>query len=127
MKSRFVAALGATLLMAAPQLAYAQFMDINAIISGIGGSKFLTSAERADDAAGLRVVRLSTLAGADQSASRLFSAVELKERDVHYLQANLVINPMAMSAIRNSGVTLDQIVSADISGDGGGVLYANDL
>ncbi len=127
MKSRFVAALAATLLMAAPQLAYAQFMDINAIISGIGGSEFLRSAERADDAAGLRVVRLSTLAGAEQSASRLYSAIDLKERDVRYLQANLVINPMAMSAIRNSGVTLDQIVSADISGDGGGVIYANDL
>lgn len=127
MKSRFVAAFAAALLMAAPQLAYAQFMDINAIISGIGGSKFLKSAERADDAAGLRVVRLSTLAGAEQSAARLYSAVDLKERDVHYLQANLVINPMAMSAIRNSGVTLDQIVSADISSDGGGVLYANDL
>lgn len=127
MKSRFGIALAATLLMAAPQLAHAQFMDINTIISGIGGSKFLRAAERADDAAGLRVVRLSTLAGAERSASRLFAAIELKERDVHYLQANLVINPMAMSAIRNSGVTLDQIVSADISGDGGGVLYANDL
>lgn len=127
MKSRFAAALAATLLMAAPQLAYAQFMDINTIISGIGGSKFLRAAERADDAAGLRVVRLSSLAGAQRAGSRLYAAIDLKERDVHYLQANLVINPMAMSAIRNSGVTLDQIVSADISSDGGGVLYANDL
>ena len=127
MKSRFAAALAAALLMSAPQLVLAQFMDINVIISGIGNSKFLRSAERADDAAGLRVVRLSTLAGAQQSAARLYSAIELKSRDVGYLQSNLVINPMALTAIRNAGVTLNQIVSADISGDGGGVLYANDL
>lgn len=127
MKSRFAAALAATLLMAAPQFAYAQFMDINAIIAGIGSSEFLRDAEHASDAAGLRVVRLSTLAGSEQAASRLYAAIDLKERDVHYLQGNLIINPMAMSAIRNSGVTLDQIVSLDVSGDGGGVLYANDL
>lgn len=125
MKFRFVAAFAAAALVAAP--AFAQFMDINTIIAGIGSSEFLDDAQRASDAAGLRVVRLSSLAGAEQSAARLYAAIDLKERDVHYLQGNLVINPMAMSAIRNSGVTLDQIVSLDVSGDGGGVLYANDL
>lgn len=127
MKSRFAVALAAALVMSAPQIAVAQFMDINTIIAGIGSAKYLRSAERADSAAGLRVVRLSTLAGAGQSASRLNAAIEMKSRDVGYLQGNLVINPMAMSAIRNAGVTLDQIVAADIAGDGGGVLYANDL
>ena len=125
MKFRFVAAFAAAALVAAP--AFAQFMDINTIIAGIGSSEFLDDAQDASNAAGLRVVRLSSLAGAEQSASRLYAAIDLKERDVRYLQANLVINPMAMSAIRNAGVTLDQIVSLDVAGDGGGVLYANDL
>ena len=125
MKFRFVAAFAAVAMMAAP--AFAQFMDINSIIAGIGSSKFLDDAQQASDAAGLRVVRLSSLAGAEHSAARLYAAIDLKERDVRYLQGNLVINPMAMSAIRNSGVTLDQIVSLDVAGDGGGVLYANDL
>lgn len=127
MKSRFAAALAATLLMATPQLAQAQFMDINTIIAGIGGVEFLNDAGEAGDASGLRVVRLSTLAGAEQSAGRLASAIELKRRDVGYLQGNLVINPFAMSAIRNSGVSLGQIVSIDLAGDGGGVIYADDL
>lgn len=127
MKSRFAAIAVATLLVAAPQLAQAQFMDINAIINGIGGSEFLHDAGNSSDAAGLRVVRLSTLAGAEQSASRLASAIDLKQRDVGYLQSNLVINPLAMSAIRNSGVSLGQIVSIDLAGDGGGVIYADDL
>lgn len=125
MKFRF-AALAAALLMAAPQVALAQFMDINAIISGVGGTEFLRDAERADSAAGLRVVRLSTLVGAEQSAARLYAAIELKDRDIRF-QSNLVINPFAMRAIRNSNVSLEQIVSLDISRDGGGVLYANDL
>ena len=127
MKFRFVAAFAATLTLAAPQLAHAQFMDINAIIAGIGGSEFLHDAGNADDAAGLRVVRLSSLAGAEQNAGRLASAIQLKQRDVAFLQGNLVINPMAMSAIRNSGVSLGQIVSIDLAGDGGGVIYADDL
>lgn len=126
MKIRF-AALAAVLLMAAPQLALAQFMDINEIISGIGGTKFLRDAERADSAPGLRVVRLSSLAGAEQNAARLYAAIELKERDIRFLQSNLVINPFAMRAIRNSNVSLEQIVSLQVSRDGGGVLYANDL
>lgn len=114
-------------MMSAPQFAMAQYMDLNTIISGIGDAHFLRSAERADGAAGLRVVRLSTLAGAAQSASRLHAATALKERDIRYLQSNLVINPLAMTAIRGAGVSLEQIVSADIAGDGGGVLYADDL
>jgi hypothetical protein len=126
MKFRFVA-LAAALLMVAPQLAMAQFMDINTIISGIGGTKFLRDAERADSAAGLHVVRLSSLAGAEQSAARLDAAIELKERDIRFLQSNLVINPFAMRAIRNSNVSLEQIVSLTVSRDGGGALYANDL
>ena len=76
MKSRFVAALAATLLMAAPQLVQAQSMDIVKIIGGIGGSEFLHDAGRADSAAGLRVVRLSSLAGAEMNAGLLARALE---------------------------------------------------
>lgn len=127
MKSRFGIALAATLLLAAPQLAYAQNMDIVQIISGIGGSEFLHDAGNADDATGLRVVRLSSLAGAQMNAGLLERSLELKQRDVYFLRGNLVINPLAMSEIRDSGFSLDQIVSIDLAGDGGGVLYANDL
>ncbi|MBL8594116.1 MAG: hypothetical protein JNK01_15635 [Devosia sp.] len=127
MKSRFVVALAATLAMAAPQLAHAQSMDIVSIISGIGGSEFLHDAGRANGASGLRVVRLSSLAGAEMNADLLARALQIKERDVAYLQGNLIVNPLAMSVIRNSGVSLGQIVSIDLAGDGGGVIYADDL
>jgi hypothetical protein len=125
MKFRFAAAFAIAALTTAP--AFAQFMSISSIISGIGGAEFYRDAERADSASGLRVVRLSTLAGAERSAARLYATVDRKQRAVHYLQSNLVINPMAMAAIRGEGVSLDQIVSLDVAGDGGGVLYANDL
>jgi hypothetical protein len=127
MKSRFAAALAATLLTAAPQFAHAQSMEIVEIISGIGGSEFLHDAGNASDAAGLRVVRLSSLAGAEMNANLLARSLEIKQRDVAYLQGNLIINPLAMSVIRNSGVSLGQIVSIDIARDGGGVIYADDL
>ena len=126
MKTR-LAALAAALLMTLPHAAHAQFMDLNTIIAGIGGTEFLKDAERVDTSPGLRVVRLSTLMGADRYAARLQAAVEMKERDIRYLQGNLIINPIAVTAIRNAGVTLEQIVSLDIAGDNNGVLYANDL
>ncbi len=127
MKLRFAVALATALLVAAPQMAAAQHMDINTIINSIGGSKYLHDAGRADGASGLRVVRLSSLAGAEQNASRLWSAIELKSRDVQYLRSNLVLNPWAMAAIRGSGFTVRDIVAIDMAGDGGGVIYANDL
>lgn len=127
MKSRFVAALATALVMAAPQLAQAQFMDIVQIIGGIGGTKFLRDADRASDASGLRVVRLSSLAGAELNAGRMGIAREMKALDIAYLQGNLILNPMAMTAIRNSGYILEQMVSVDIARDGGGVIYADDL
>lgn len=127
MKSRFTVALAAALAMAAPQFAHAQSMDIVSIIGGLGDSEFLRDASNADDATGLRVVRLSSLAGAEMNADLLAQTLELKQHDVDYLHGNLIINPLAMSVIRNSGVSLDQIVSIDLAGDGGGVIYANDL
>ncbi|MDC9825878.1 hypothetical protein PRN20_19255 [Devosia sp. ZB163] len=127
MKFRFAAILAAALFVAAPQVVQAQHMEINAIIADIGGVKFMRDAERAHSAAGLRVIRLSSLAAAERSAGRLYAAVDRHRRAIRFLWGNLAINPMAMTAIRNEGVALEQIVSLQVAGDGGGVLYANDL
>lgn len=121
------AAVLAVILAAAPISALAQFMDINTIVSGIGGSRFLHDAANVDDASSVRVVRLSTLGGAEQSAGRVGAIVEQKSRDIDYLHGSLIINPVAMFAIRNSGVALGDIISLQLEGDGGATLYANDL
>ena len=126
MKSRFTAALAVLLLSVAP--AVAQYRDVNSAIAGIGGSAFLTAAANVHDASAVRVVRLSTLTGASSGqASRLYSAMSFKQRDIDYLQSALVINPIAMTAIRNSGFSLRDIVSATMNGDNSAVIYANDL
>jgi hypothetical protein len=117
----------AALMMSLPGAAMAQHMDINELISGIGGSDFLKAVERVDSSPAVRVVRLSTLAGADAAAARVADAVAGKPRDINYLHARLVINPIALSAIRNAGVELDQIVTLYVPGDGAAVLYADDL
>lgn len=117
--------MAATLVVSTPTLA--QFMDINSIIAEIGGTEFLDDASDVDGASAVRVVRLSSLAGAEQSAGRLANARSLKSRDIDYLQGSLIINPIALTAIRNANVSLDQIVSLTMSGDGAAVLYADDL
>lgn len=127
MKSRIVAAVAATLLLASPQLAHAQSMDIMTVIADIGGDEYMRDAGDADSASGLRVVRLSSLAAAQRSAPRLAKVVERERRAVRYLQRNLAANWAAMHSIRYSGVGLDQIVSIHLNGDGGGVIYADDL
>jgi hypothetical protein len=119
----FVVAL--TLIAGGP--AQAQSMDINTILNGIGSSSFLTAASKVHSASSVRVVRMSTLAAAERSAARIKSVVARKARDIDYLRSGLVLNPSAITAIKYSGVSLDQIVSLHMSGDGAAVLYADDV
>lgn len=127
MKSRFAAAFFASALAIMPLGAMAQYMDINTIVSGIGSPQFMHDAAEVDDASGVSVVRLSTLAGADKSAGRVADIVARKSHVIDYLHGNLIINPFAVRAIRNAGLSLDQIVSLDLMSDGAAVLYADDL
>ena len=127
MRHRFVAVALALALSMPSGAALAQFMDINTIISEIGTVKYYRMAERAASASGLRVVRLSSLAAAARSADRLHTSVVLQRRAVRDLQESLALNPVARIAIRNAGLEIEDIVSAEIAGDGGGVLYADDL
>lgn len=126
--SRHVVVLALALALSLPTAtALGQFMDINAIISEIGTVKYYRMAERAASASGLRVVRLSSLAAAASSADRLHTSVVLQRRAVRELQESLTLNPLARIAIRNASFEIEDIVSAEIAGDGGGVLYADDL
>ncbi len=127
MKLRFAAVALALVLSMPSGAALAQFMDINTIISEIGTVKYYRMAERAASASGLRVVRLSSLAAAAGSADRLHTSIVLQRRAVRELQDSLALNPVARIAIRNAGFEIGDIVSAEIAGDGGGVLYADDL
>jgi hypothetical protein len=107
--------------------AQAQSMNINSILNGIGNSSFLKAVSRVHSAPAVRVVRMSTLAGAERSAERIKRVVAQKQHDIYYLQSSLVLNPSAMTAIKYSGVSLDDIVSLHMSGDRATVLYADDL
>jgi hypothetical protein len=111
----------------APGAANAQFMDIVSIIGGIGGFDFLEAVERVDTASSVRTVRISTLAGAEQNADRLASAVAGKPRDIAHLHSNIAQNPIAMRALRNAGFSLGQVVSLIAERDGAAVLFVDDL
>ncbi len=127
MKSKLLGAFAVVALAVAPTAVTAQFMSFLEIVQGIGNDKFLRDAGRVDVSPAVRVVRLSTLAGASYGPGRLDDALYYKQTDVAYLQNNLLNNPIAMTAIRNAGVYLEQIVSLTVAGDGSAVLYADDL
>lgn len=110
-----------------PGTALAQHMDINEIIAGIGGTDFQSAAARVLSAPAVRVVRLSSLAGAAQAAGRVAGVYDVKVRELNYLQANLYLNPIARHAIDAAGVSIEQIVSIQMPGDGAAVLFADDL
>jgi hypothetical protein len=114
-------------LCAAPGAVQAQFMDMNGIVSSIGSRGFLDAVERLGSSSDVRVVRLSTLAGAAQSRERLARMVAMKPRDVDYLQSTVRLNRLAVWAVRNAGVGIEQIVALSVSGDGAAVLFADDL
>lgn len=125
MKTRMMAIAMVLLLGVTP--AAAQTMDINTVINSIGTPKFMDDASDAHSAPSVRVIRLSSLAAAERSAARLSRKVASQARAVHFLRASLAINPTARTAIRNAGLSLDQIVALHMSGDRAVVLYADDL
>ena len=127
MKSKLVAVSLVLMLAMGPGRALAQFMDMNEIISGIGSVRYLKDAGKVDSASSVRVVRLSSLAGAERMAGRLATAESSQHRAIDYLRGNLASNPIAVTAIRNFGFTLDNIVSLTLAGDGSAVLFADDL
>jgi|SRR5690554_1179237 len=114
-------------LAAAPVTAQAQFMDVNSIVASIGSREFLNAVERLDSSASVRVVRLSTLNGAQLNRERLARAVASKPRDVYHLQSSIRLNQIAIWAVRNAGVSIEQIVALQASGDGAVILFADDL
>lgn len=124
-KALFATALA--LVLSLPAAASAQHMDINRIIASIGGFQFQKGVLRLDSAPALRVVRLSTLAGAERAAARLWDARQAKADDLRWLHSNLMQNWFARRAVANAGVSIDQIVAFDLAGDGAAVLYADDL
>ena len=114
-------------LAVAPVTAQAQFMDVNSIVASIGSREFLNAVERLDSSASVRVVRLSTLNGAQLNRERLARAVASKPRDVYHLQSSIRLNQIAIWAVRNAGVSIEQIVALQASGDGAVILFADDL
>lgn len=120
-------AVALTLALSLPTAALAQHMDINELIAGIGGTDFLKAAEKVDSAPAVRVVALSSLAGATAASGRLADAEGIKREDLEYLHANLYLNPIARAAIRNAGFSIEQIVTLVTPPDGATTLFANDL
>jgi hypothetical protein len=125
--NKLIAASLTALAMSLPCAAYAQSWDANQVVASIAGLHFLRAAEAADDMASIRVVRISTLAGADLVADRLDAARDIKAQDIRYLQSQLWQNFFARTAIRGAGVSLDQIVAIYAVDRREGVIYADDL
>ncbi len=125
MKTLVAAALAISLSL--PAAALAQSWDANQVVASIAGSDFLSAAEHADSMASIRVIRLSTLPGAENMVDRLALARDIKERDIRYLQSQLGQNFAARVAMNGAGVSLDQIVAIYSTDRRVGVIYADDL
>ena len=130
MKPAFVAILLTLGLVLNPAAASArQPMDLNAVIAGIATVEFYNQADELSDSPSVRIIRLSSLAGARQSAARLEQVIETRTRAraIQYLQRHVKLNWTAMHVLKYSGVTLDQIVYLSVASDGAAILYADDL
>src|SRR5262245_1255868 len=81
--------------------AKAEFITVMQVVQAIGNNEYLRDAAHADTAPAVRVVKLSTLAGAAYGGGRLDRAAFFKAVDLAYLQGNLWLNPIAVTAMRN--------------------------
>ena len=125
MKTLIAAALAICLSL--PGAALAQSWDANEVVASIAGIEFLSATEYADSMASIRVVRLSSLAGAENVVDRLAAARDIKERDIRYLQSQLRQNFFARVAMNGAGVDVEQIVAIFAEYRSSGVIYADDL
>jgi hypothetical protein len=125
--NKLIAASLTALAVSLPTSAHAQSWDANQVVASIASFHFLRAAEVANDMASIRVVRISTLAGAAAVADRLDTARDIKAEDIRYLQSQLWQNFSARVAIRGAGVSLDQIVAIYAVDRREGVIYADDL
>jgi hypothetical protein len=107
--------------------AAAQYMDLSTIVMNVGSVDFLRGVEVVSEASSVRVQRLSTLNPRTSTASWVAEQLSGKERNIRYLQSSVAQNPIAMTAVRNSKVSLDQIVGVEALGKNAAVIYANDL
>jgi ABC-type multidrug transport system fused ATPase/permease subunit len=124
MKRTLAAAL-AVLVLATPALA--QFTSVNDIIQSIGTNQFIRAVGKVSGASSARVEKLSTFLGASTAGQRLVRAETLHERGIARLHRNLMQSPIAMQAIRASGVEVNQIIALTLDSDGSAILYADDL
>jgi hypothetical protein len=107
--------------------AFAQYLSALEAVASIADYDFYQAAEEAHDLGGVRVVRISTLPGADGVVDRLAAARDLKERAISYLQSQLVLNFQANVAMNGAGVVIGQIVAIYRTGPNGAIIYADDL
>lgn len=124
--NKLVAAL-LVLSLAGAAPAKAQYVDVNTLIGSIGGAAFHDAAYRVDSASSAQVVRISSFAGADAAAGRLAERESASSEALDFLHGNLRLNPMAMSAVRGAGVSVDQVVAIFMPSDGAAILYVDDL
>jgi hypothetical protein len=113
--------------MGFPSATLAQAWDANTVVASIAGFDFLKAAGFADSMASIRVVRISSLAGADAVADRLAEARIIKAQDIEFLQSQLHQNFAARVAINGAGVSVDQIVAIYSVDRREGIIYADDL
>lgn len=107
--------------------AAAQYMDLNTIVMDIGSTKFRHAVEIVEEAASVRVQRLSTLTSGTDTAAWVDGQTAGKDQDIRYLQRAVALNPIAMRAVKYANVSLDQIIGVIAQGDNAAVIFANDL
>jgi hypothetical protein len=107
--------------------AAAQHMDLNTIVLNVGSTKFLRALDVVSEAASVRVQRLSTLTVGPNTAGWVMEKLAPQQRHIRDLQRAVALNPIAMLAVRNSNVRLDQIIGVEALGGNAAVIYANDL
>jgi len=127
-KTRLAALLSlAFLLFSAGSPAVAQYMDMMTLLDGIGTRQFYLDADRVTGVNSIRVEKISTLPGASFGRGRLDARLAAYPEAIRYLQEQLRFNPIAKRDIGNQGFGIEDIVFLHVSGDGGTVVYADDL
>lgn len=116
------------LLLLLPLPALAQYvMDLANLARGIGMADFRgRDFDNLADAQTVYVTRVSRLAGIRRQGAMLDRAIASSRGAVHFLQAMVRQNRVAMRALRVHGEALDEVIFLTTTNDGTAMLYVDD-
>ena len=101
-------------------------MDLGSLIAAIRVGDFGDDVEKLGRATTIYVERVSRLSGIRINGEILDNTIDMRQRVLRYLHAQIRQVPQAIKALERHGATVEQVIFLTATNDGSATLYVDD-